>query len=369
MSGFQIPELTRERQDRASRPKASAWVSANAGSGKTFVLSRRVVRLLLDGADPSRLLCLTFTKAAAAEMATRVFRILGDWVTLSDERLSAELEEIDGRRPDAARLSLARRLFARALETPGGLKIQTIHAFCEALLHQFPLEANVAGHFTVLDDRIAGELMAEARAHVLHQAETDPDSGFGKALATLIVLMPDASAEKALDQLIHSRDAFRRWLDDEGDLDAALERLSADLGMAPGQGLAELEERFRSESGIDENAAKAYAEALSDGGKTDATRAQQLVDAWKTRDALAFKDAWVPIFLTGKLEPRKSLATKKIAEAFPQMMEALEAEQARLMALIEERAAVVTFEGTRALLRLAHAVIGRYEAANGRGCM
>ena len=89
---FQIPEVTRQRQDLASRPRASAWVSANAGSGKTFVLSRRVVRLLLDGTDPSRILALTFTKAAAAEMATRVFKILGEWVTKDDAALAAELQ-------------------------------------------------------------------------------------------------------------------------------------------------------------------------------------------------------------------------------------------------------------------------------------
>ncbi|MEJ8475206.1 double-strand break repair helicase AddA [Roseibium algae] len=363
---FQIPELTRERQDRASQPRASAWVSANAGSGKTFVLSRRVVRLLLDGTDPSRLLCLTFTKAAAAEMATRVFRILGDWVTMSNERLAIELEDIEGREPDASRLALGRRLFARALETPGGLKIQTIHAFCEALLHQFPFEANVAGHFTVLDDRIAGELMAEARASVLHEAESDGESPFGQALSTLIALMPDASAEKALNELIQRRDAFRSWVEDEGDLVTALANLAASLGVSPESNLHDLDERFRSESLMDENAAKSYAEALRTGTKTDIARADQLAGAWTLPDAQAFKDAWLPIFLTAKFEPRKSLATKKVAGAFPQVVEQLEAEQARLMVLLEERASAVTVEGTRALLRLAHAVIDRYEAAKTR---
>ena len=145
MSGFQIPELTRQRQDLASRPRASAWVSANAGSGKTFVLSRRVVRLLLDGTDPGRILALTFTKAAAAEMATRVFRILGDWVTMSDDALVAELQAIEGRRPDASRLAMARRQFARALETPGGLKIQTIHGFCEPCCISFRLKPTWLG--------------------------------------------------------------------------------------------------------------------------------------------------------------------------------------------------------------------------------
>ena len=145
-----IDPATHAAQSAATNPASSAWVSANAGSGKTFVLSRRVIRLLLAGIDPSRILCLTFTKAAAAEMAKRVFTELARWTTLSDVALAAEIIAIEGRVPGAALVAEARKLFAKALDTPGGLKIQTIHAFCERLLHQFPFEANVAGHFEVL---------------------------------------------------------------------------------------------------------------------------------------------------------------------------------------------------------------------------
>ncbi|WP_269584279.1 double-strand break repair helicase AddA [Roseibium sp. Sym1] len=363
MSGFQIPQLTRERQDLASRPRASAWVSANAGSGKTFVLSRRVVRLLLDGTDPSRILALTFTKAAAAEMATRVFRILGDWVTRDDEALSKELEDIEGLRPDAARLAMARRLFARALETPGGLKIQTIHGFCEALLHQFPLEANVAGHFAVLDDRVAAELMAESRATVLHAAETDPDSAYGRGLASVIELMSDGGAQKALDELIQSRDAFRRWTNDADGLEAALDELAGLLEVDPSLRLSEFDRRFKDDCPLDMGICRAYAEALNLGTKTDQARGQALVDAAALSDPTAFREAWLAIFLTAKLEPRKALATKKLAADFPQMVEALEAEQGRLLTLLDARRKVVTYEGTASLLRLADAVIRHYERA------
>lgn len=360
---FQIPEVTRQRQDLASRPRASAWVSANAGSGKTFVLSRRVVRLLLDGTDPSRILALTFTKAAAAEMATRVFKILGEWVTKDDEALAGELQDIEGRKPDAARLAMARRLFARALETPGGLKIQTIHGFCESLLHQFPLEANVAGHFAVLDDRVAAELMAASRATVLHVAETEPDSTFGRALASVIDLMSDGGAQKALDELIQSRDAFRRWTVDAGDLETALAELADLLETDPALRLADFDAQFRTACPLDLNTCLAYAEALRTGTKTDQTRADDLIAAAKLTGISAFREAWQSIFLTAKLEPRKSLATKKVAEAFPQMLEALEAEQQRLLALLDQRRKVATYEGTSSLLRLADAVIGHYERA------
>ena len=134
----------------ASDPAASAWVSANAGSGKTYVLTARVIRLLLDGTKPGRLLCLTYTRAAAAEMRARVFDTLGRWALMEEAMLAAEIAALDGETPPRARLARARRLFAMALETPGGLKIQTIHAFCERLVARFPVEAAAPVPFTVL---------------------------------------------------------------------------------------------------------------------------------------------------------------------------------------------------------------------------
>src|SRR5690606_32542332 len=169
------PPKTIFDQQRAARPDASAWVSANAGSGKTKVLADRVMRLLLAGTEPSRILCLTFTKAAAANMENRIFAELGKWVRLDDEALAAALEKLEGRRPDRARLARARRLFAHAVETPGGLKIETIHAFCERLLHMFPFEANVPARFTVLDDNESAVLLAEALGAVMTQAALGRD--------------------------------------------------------------------------------------------------------------------------------------------------------------------------------------------------
>src|SRR5215212_5322381 len=167
---FVIPAHTVEEQRRAADPRCSAWVSANAGAGKTKVLTDRVVRLLLAGAHPGRLLCLTFTKAAAANMAIRVFERLGRWVTLDENQLVGELVELEGERPNAAKLRLARRLFARAVETPGGLKIETIHAFCERLLHLVPFEANVPARFAVLDEAQVEEAVDAAIDNVLADA-------------------------------------------------------------------------------------------------------------------------------------------------------------------------------------------------------
>ena len=117
-----IPEVLRQRQTRASNPKASAWVSANAGSGKTHVLTQRVLRLLLDGTPPAQILCLAYTKAAAANMADRVFGKLAQWTSLDDEALTEAIVDCGADKPDPAKLVFARQLFARTIETPGGLK-------------------------------------------------------------------------------------------------------------------------------------------------------------------------------------------------------------------------------------------------------
>ncbi len=168
-------------QIAASNPAVSAWVGANAGSGKTRVLTQRVARLLLARVDPQRILCLTYTKAAAAEMQNRLFKMLGDWAMATDEWLGAELAAIAGEDApitDLSGLAGARQLFARALETPGGLKIQTIHAFCDALLRRFPLEAGVSPRFDVLDERQSVLMIAAIRAGMAADAETGSDSSF-----------------------------------------------------------------------------------------------------------------------------------------------------------------------------------------------
>ncbi|EEW25235.1 double-strand break repair helicase AddA [Rhodobacter ferrooxidans] len=150
------------RQVQAADPGRSTWLAANAGSGKTRVLTDRVARLLLEGVEPGRILCLTYTKAAASEMQNRLFRRLGGWAMLEDDALRAALADLGvagAVQPET--LGKARQLFARAIETPGGLRIQTIHSFCASLLRRFPLEAGVSPQFTELDDRAASLLRDE----------------------------------------------------------------------------------------------------------------------------------------------------------------------------------------------------------------
>src|SRR5579863_1845411 len=192
-SGFQA---SLSAQARASDPSSSAWVTANAGSGKTHVLVQRVLRLLLDGAPPSRLLCLTFTRNAAANMAGRVFRELARWTSLDDEALAEAISRSGAPRPDATTIALARRLFARTIESPGGLKIETIHSFCGRLLRMFPFEANVAAGFRVLEERESELLRNDARTIALRRAAQDP-----AAAATLRNLAIETGGE-GLDALL-----------------------------------------------------------------------------------------------------------------------------------------------------------------------
>ncbi|MEO0633106.1 MAG: double-strand break repair helicase AddA [Pseudomonadota bacterium] len=167
-----VNEATRRQHD-AARPHVSTWLSANAGSGKTRVLTDRVARLLLGGVQPQHILCLTYTKAAASEMQNRLFKRLGEWAMLDDGALRHALAELGftGDTNDAA-LRHARTLFARAIETPGGLKIQTIHSFCASLLRRFPLEAEVSPQFTEIEDRAADLL----RRDLLDQMADGPDT-------------------------------------------------------------------------------------------------------------------------------------------------------------------------------------------------
>src|SRR5580698_7968569 len=206
-----IPPPVRDAQTRASDPAASAFVSANAGSGKTPVLVQRVIRLLLADVPPEKILCITFTKAAAANMAERVFSTLGHWVALDDAALDEAIKEVGLANPSRKLRERARELFACALETPGGLKVQTIHALCTRLLQQFPFEANVPARFSVLDERDQSEMMERANLAVLLDASRDPDSATGRALNVAMASAADVTFKDVVREACLSRDHFMAW--------------------------------------------------------------------------------------------------------------------------------------------------------------
>ena len=194
----------KKNQLDAADPKRSVFVTANAGSGKTKVLVDRIARLLLEGSKPSAFLCITYTKAAAAEMQRRLFERLGGWCVTSNEKLAAELKELGA---DAADLGRARALFAQALEAPGGLRIQTIHAFCERLLARFPLEAGVPPGFDIADEARSAALLAQARADTALGADA-PAEAFRRFASRL----SGDQLERLLDRLALQRSDFHRFV-------------------------------------------------------------------------------------------------------------------------------------------------------------
>ncbi|GLQ35614.1 double-strand break repair helicase AddA [Amylibacter marinus] len=193
-----------QAQISAAMPNENTWVTANAGSGKTHVLTNRVARLLLHGTLPQRILCLTYTKAAAAEMQDRLFQRLGTWAMMPDADLRQTLLELgeDEAFLDRDKLRDARRLFASALETPGGLKIQTIHAFCDAVLRRFPLEAGVAPQFAVMEDRQAKQL----RSDIIEQMAMDDP----KVLQQFARYFTGLDTHEITAQILHNRHGFAR---------------------------------------------------------------------------------------------------------------------------------------------------------------
>lgn len=208
-----VAEATRA-QGQAAHPHVSVFVTANAGSGKTKVLVDRIARLLLEGSKPSAFLCITYTKAAAAEMQRRLFERLGGWCVADDKSLAAELEKLGA---NAADLPRARALFAQALETPGGLKIQTIHAFCERLLARFPLEANVPPGFDIADEARSAALLGDARATAALS-----DGGQRDAFRRFAKKLYSDHLEGLLDRLALRRAEFHRFAQKhQGELFAA----------------------------------------------------------------------------------------------------------------------------------------------------
>src|SRR5215468_10412474 len=217
-----IPDAVLDRQIQASDPDVSAWVAANAGSGKTHVLALRVVRLLLANVPPEKILCITFTKAAAANMAKRVFDTLAQWTALDDAALDQAIRDISDLTPGASLRARARRLFALALDTPGGLKVQTIHAFCTRLLHQFPFEASVAARFEVLDGAAEAKLLDEVRLGVLLEAAAEPEGRLGRALTTAISSVADRTLKDVIGEAIRRRELIEAWVAQDGSVNDAI---------------------------------------------------------------------------------------------------------------------------------------------------
>ncbi len=344
----------------ASDPDISAWVAANAGAGKTYTLANRVARLLLAGARPEKILCLTFTKAAAAEMQERLFRQLGAWSMLPDDALRDAIIAIGGEAH--AHLPMARQLFAAALETPGGLKILTLHAFCQIVLSRFPIEAHIPPAFEVLDDQSARELIGEARQRVLERAGSGDES-----LLAAVTLLVTETSEAALANILDAAlgadrrklDRFFDRLDNPDDLPAAVRAAHGVKDGATAQGIGE---DFCSALARDITRLREIRAWLAGGGKSDVAAAGRL-DALFDGDIAASFAALDGFFLTARGEPRKKLASKALGDARPDLLAALTLLQEAFRAAAEQCRAARAAELAQAALTVIQAVRRGYRQA------
>ncbi|MFH1806632.1 MAG: double-strand break repair helicase AddA [Pseudomonadota bacterium] len=350
-------------QRKASDPAASVWVSASAGAGKTKVLSDRVLRLMLAGTEPHRILCLTFTKAAAAEMANRVNERLGRWATMDDDALHDDLVKLAGQAPGDDETRRARRLFANVLDAPGGMKIQTIHAFCQSLLRRFPLEAGLAPHFEIMDDRTASETMNDVQEETLAQARSGRDQALADAVAVVTSQVREGAFGEVMGELARERGRLKRMLAHHGGPDAMQAAVCQALGATPGENEADLLRRALADGAFDRDGLMMALAALEAGTKTDRDRVPalaQFLEKTGIEARLTVFNDYRSVFFTGTGDLRARLITKQAAENHPAGADALEAEAVRLLRLETARKAAAVAAATGALITIGEAMLQRY---------
>lgn len=347
-------------QSRAAQPAHNVWVSANAGTGKTGVLVDRIARLLLDGSRPEKILCLTFTKTGAAEMAKRINKLLGEWAIMDERDLRKDLFALMGGEPTADHLSTAQKLFARVLDVPGGLKIRTIHSFCESLIGRFPIEANVAPHFSVIDERTTMELLSEARERILNRTIRTPDGPLAQALNHLAELVNEDDFTSLMQSLTGKRARL-------GEVMAHYKKLGGvEISTTKLVGLKDDETDDQailaaalSDRVMDKDALREASDDLQRGAKTSQTFSVALKTflAQPLDQQIKGYMDYALLFVTQSFEPRKKLITKGAEAAEIALLD----EQYRVLEILEKLRARATADATISLLTVGQAMVEAYE--------
>lgn len=362
-----IAEATRAQREGAD-PMLCAWVAASAGSGKTKVLGDRVLRLLLDGVEAGRILCLTFTKAAAAEMSTRIALKLAGWAAMDRDNMRRELDQLTGRKPNADLLDRAGSLFAKVLDVPGGMKIQTIHAFCQSLLRRFPLEAELPPHFQLIEDRDAAEMLQAARDSLLIAARND-QAGLGAALSHVVGRMGEGRFTDLLNEFLRERGRLADLESRMGSIEGFSRALAGHLRLDPKATKESYLAAACADTAFDTAALKRAAAALAKGAPTDQKRSAEL-NAWLKASpvdrAVGF-DNYGQIYLKADGEIRKNLATKGAVAELPDIETILRNEADRLLAVLAQLRAIEVWQDTVALTTLALELYRRYTALKASG--
>jgi ATP-dependent helicase/nuclease subunit A len=356
---------TRKAQRDAADPAISAFVSANAGSGKTTVLVNRVLRLLLAGVPPSRIICLTYTDAAAANMQIRLFRELSQWATIPQDRLEARLLDLVGEVPAAQMLARARTLFAGTLETPGGLAINTIHGFCARVLQSAPFEADVPAGFTVIQGAELDALLRDAARSTLLAAAASPRSRLGRAMARIAEDAEETRFAEVIEAMIGEASMLRGEDGAPLTLDRMSQRLASalaiDTGLTPAGIIAEFRERELTPERID-RIIGGMATSKTETEKNNSTLFTALSRASEGADVMTLL---ADVFLT-KAGKVSRYITGNHAKANPWLADELEALLRAFQAAREKLAALAAHERSLALATVAHNILARVEAGKRR---
>ena len=358
--------LTKEQQ-LATDPTSSIWVGANAGTGKTHVLSARVLRMMVTGTHPGKILCLTYTKAGANEMANRVTKELGEWTALSDAQLALKLFERVGEQADAKMLSRARTLFAEVLDLPGGLKIRTIHAFFQSLLGRFPVEAGITPRFELIEDRTKDELTQKAMDGVYAKAKDGNNPKIMAALAHIAIRVAEQTFADLMADLGKEQGHLQKLNREKGSLAGIIAATYRALGLTPGMKEKDLFEKIalpkgQGNGGMDDAIVKRIMTGLLSGTKTDQNRGA-IVDtllATNIEKRAPFALEYTGVFLTKSGTLRATLATKGVLSEFPDLEDILLDEANRIKGLYDQIELLNVVENTKAILVLAEAVLEGY---------
>lgn len=357
-------------QRRAAEPGACVWVAASAGSGKTKVLTDRVLRLLLpregetDGTAPERILCLTFTKAGAAEMAVRIQKALARWAVMGEFDLHDDMKKLLGRPPTAPETEAARRLFARVIDAPGGLKILTLHSFCQSVLGRFPVEAGIAPHFKTADERSIKPMQQRALEAVLAEGARNPDLPLAAAIEALSHEKGEEDLTALLQHLMAERSRLRFMLRHYRDLAGIESALAEALGVRAGETPDSALAQCCADPSRDEGGLRALLQAITDHGtatlQDKALPVQQFLEAGAANRP-GLWPGYVNFFLT-KGEPRKKILVKAVIDAMHGADEIVQQEAQRILDLQARLKSVRCLNRTHHLLVLGLAVLDRYTA-------
>ncbi|MBT7733114.1 MAG: UvrD-helicase domain-containing protein, partial [Rhodospirillaceae bacterium] len=355
-------KVTLKLQQNASDPSLSVWVGASAGSGKTKVLTDRVLRLLLSGALPNRILCLTFTKAAAAEMSTRIASRLSEWSLAADAELTRDLEQLSGKSIKIDDLTWARRLFATVLDSPGGLQVQTIHGFCQSILRRFPLEAGLSPQFDVLDERTAKERMRTARDAVISASKKNQLSSVLESLNEISERASERTVSELIDDLLSERSKLQTAVRSSDGVDAVCKIIRKELGLQEDETQIALLNQFASFTEFESAQLRIAAVALASGSPADIKNSLKIIKFLEIKEpTITSYHEYQSVFLTQKDEIRSRLATQKVIKKNEMIFDILNLEAKRVQKLQQRMKSLDLAIRTEALIKLSYSVLSSYE--------